>query len=663
MNGTDDSKKIKELIEALTSRLRGLKEKVSPSEIQTGKYYEAGFIPLIEETLKTINSSESLNPELNVMIRRFLAELSQYHILPESAVWPRRYLYEKTYLRKWEEPQKRFIYKALDSLYKTKGFKGWEDPAVADVREEFEDTFREFYSIRLSNAWQVDEKSNTESILTPENEAALKLGKTLVRLFYVEGLAAELLDAWKKYEEFIYLTPHYRDHLLHLVYDFLLGCRIFDGLLPSVHENWKYYTNKQISLDHFRVRIMRSWLIASLFHDIGYTAETLESLQKTLQKTFFSKVPGLMLSPLKLQKEEYILHELNDFLTMLSFIFTEDEFSFDFERLMEFKEKKYYPESLIFGAINSLLADQVAKLDHGVMSALFLLLTLKVDIHEFTMEEDEKESLDVRVNKFRRERSELLEDVASATLAIALHNMRQIDYQGLTIDFTSHPISFMLALCDQLHEWDRQSNWSRRDDPFKAVYGFDVFPALNDPKSLFEDKVSMTTLEGVEYQSDSFFHYLKTRINTYGEKPLNIESKLRQVVPLMQDIINKSKGSTNLEIKMTLRKWIDTSNLEPELKSILKALILNLTNDILTLIYVGGNKQTRGHYGDRIGDVWDGLHHLFHKNLSWGPAACILHGYKEDQVGLFFVAEYRSSMKEYVFDGTLKPKRKNQEER
>ena len=192
----NDAQKIKANIETLKLRVKALRGSVDGSEMQRGRFFDTGFIPLLQETLTMINESDCLTPDLNIDIRRFLAELSRYHILPACAVWPRRYLYEKTYRRVWEKPEYRFIYKAFDALYRRKGFSGWQDPLVEDTRKEFEETFKKFFSIRLSTEWDIENETYRESPLSLENESALELGKMFVRLFYVEGLAAELLDSF-----------------------------------------------------------------------------------------------------------------------------------------------------------------------------------------------------------------------------------------------------------------------------------------------------------------------------------------------------------------------------------------------------------------------------------------------------------------------------------
>lgn len=646
------SKVTEKLIETLESRIKSIQNKINTSEIQKGDYTQKGFIALLKETLMEVNKSQKLDRELHSRIRKLLATLTQFGILSSAAAWPRRYFYEMAYYREWEEPKERGLFKTLDALYHNRGFtKGWVDPKVSLARRELEEKFKSFYSIQPSVGWS-EEKEPVDI-----NQAALDLGRLLIRLFFFEGLAAELLEAFQSYEKFVYLARRrYRDHFVHLIYDFLMGCRILEGLLEKIHYNWKCYTDEVITIDNLRIRLMRSWLIACLLHDVGYSAETLEDLRETLQNQFFIKVPGFDLSELKLEIADYLEEEIDDFLRLLAFICAEDEFSFHFKQLNGLKGNEVYPEKLIHGSISALFADQLKKMDHGVAGALFVLLTLKIDIHEFTLEISDYNDKDMREKReeYREKRKEVLEDLFVGALAIALHNIRQRTYEGLTIDFRSHPISFLLMLCDDLHEWDRKSDYERTSEAFKAIFGFNVFPQIKDPNTLFIDKNIVTPVDGKSYETHSFFFYISDRVKAVFGKQMNVANELSNLLPSFRNIIQKFREPEEIkcEIEISLNKMKD---IDISKKILLKTLALNLTNDVITLIYVGGDPRKRGEEGDRILELWKTFHRLFFKNLSNGPAICILHGYQEESVEIFFTAEYDKALKSYVIEEKLRP--------
>jgi len=271
------------------------------------------------------------------------------------------------------------------------------------------------------------------------------------------------------------------------------------------------------------------------------------------------------------------------------------------------------------------------------------------------METDEKVNKKERDEIYRKERSKILEDVVVAALAIALHNMRQTVYKGLTIDFRSHPISFLLMFCDDLHEWDRRHDWNLTSQAFKAIYGFEVFQKLKSPKYLLNEKVETACIDGDSFETESLFKYLRHRVKAIDGKKIDIYRNLSILLPSIQNIIKKSR--TPEDIKYEIGKWIDSQNVELKIKILLKTLSYNITNDVITLTYVGGYERVRGNEGeDRVLSLWMTLNRLFSKNLSNGPSICILHGYDEERVELFFTAEYSTTLKCYKIEESLRPK-------
>ena len=283
------------------------------------------------------------------------------------------------------------------------------------------------------------------------NERCYEVCRMLMKVHYPEGLAMDLLYAWKEYEKSLWkVTPYYRDHFLHALYDFSIGKHFLAEFNEDICHNWRVLGRTHLPDEVLIERSERTWLLAALFHDIGYPAEKLCEFSRFARNKFFDKVPGMTLSDIKLVKSDSIKDDINELLTMMAYVLMDDEYSFTFRTYKRFVDGKTYPNKLIFDSIRALFADQIEKLDHGVVGALLVMLTLKIDIHELTLS-DKTNNYDALIV----ERNEVLEDVVVAALAIAIHNVRASAYPGLTIDYRTHPVAFLLSLCDELHEWER----------------------------------------------------------------------------------------------------------------------------------------------------------------------------------------------------------------
>jgi hypothetical protein len=82
---------------------------------------------------------------------------------------------------------------------------------------------------------------------------------------------------------------------------------------------------------------------------------------------------------------------------------------------------------------------------------------------------------------------------------------------------------------------------------------------------------------------------------------------------------------------------------------VMRAALVGITNDVVTLTFVGGDPAMKSQVSDRIRSLEKTLRKLLRSNLTDGPAVCILHGYDQQSVDLFLVAEYDEALKEYVF--------------
>jgi hypothetical protein len=652
-----DVDRLKQLLELLHARIDSTRRPLSFANAQQAGYSQTSFVDALDEALDILNNSEEFPHDVNKTVRSVLADLTRMQVLPSALAWPRRYLYQMSYRRESDPPHQRFIYRALNAQLRIRGLAGGlDDPAAVGLKTEVESKFRDFYAIRPNAGWA----KNPRSTAKDSGEAAFELARLLIRVFFVEGLAVELLDAFRRYEQILYFAREkYRDHYSHVVYDFLLGCRILDGLEHRVHENWSIYST-EIPTDEYYVRTMRSWLIASLFHDIGYAAEILGELRDQLQDSFFSHVPGFRLSELKLTKEEHIKDEVRDFLELLSLVFKEDEYSFSLQELgrVPGRDSARYDVG-IFSAMGALFHDQLEQLDHGVASALFLLLTLKVDTHEIAWQVDPSLPFAEKLQRrdewrasFRKRREEAIEDIMVASLAIALHNIRQTAYRGLTVDFRTHPIAWTLMLCDDLHQWDRKADWERTQQALTAVYGFNVYPRLSSPAGMLDKDTAQSTLDGAQFRQSTFLVFLLDRVKIFAGVRVSADHQdVRFMLSALEAELQNHEGESNETTCRALRAWLKEQRVPQWVKVILDVALITLTSDVITFTYVGGDVEKGwAEQDNRMRDIWQTFETLYSRNLANGPAICVLHGYDEDNVRLFFVAEYDEYRKEYVVD-------------
>ncbi|KYK37634.1 MAG: hypothetical protein AYK19_00085 [Theionarchaea archaeon DG-70-1] len=617
--------------------------------------------------------------EVKNCLRQVIEDLTFRDILTYNLSWPRRYLYERTCHGKLQEYKNGFIYKVLQSY---KSLNNLDEESLEKQWGEIDKAFKEFYEIVPASPCLRTKKSEEERKGKNLGERAFTISNTLLRIFFFGGVVVNLLKYWEKYEDLIYFAEEkYRDHCLHLFYDFLLGCVILEGLIPRIHHYWECYSGECVSLDEVYVRIMRRWIIASLFHDIGYTAQSLKNVSYKIRKEFFTKVPGFDIAELGFSKKPPD-EQINDFCTSLARILSEDEFSF--EPSDEAMDSYDYP---VYRAAVNLLTNQLDKMDHGVMSALFVLLVSRIDIHELTLDvnpDSKPRSHVILREKFKRERKKLAQDTEVAALSIAIHNMRQADVEGITIDFRSHPITFLLMLCDDLHEWDRKLEWKKKEEIITNVYGFDVRRRLDNPQQLFKREVKYGDGTEDETLFNFLFRYMvrkeelqkskdKEKLEGFKKELIEEIGELKRKGFLRKDLseqLEKLLGGEmpdNLEdIKKAIDVWLKNNKENEKLKDFVKKLkivrmaLMQLADDVITFIYVGGDEKKKGQEGDRVTKMWKTFKKLFIDNLSHGPAICILHAYNENEgneLEFFFIAEYDEALKVYRVDEELDPEK------
>ena len=485
--------------------------------------------------------------EFRNSLRQVIEGLTSENILTYNLSWPRRYLYEKACHGKLQGCKKGFIYKAFENYNK---FDKQDKKSLEKQWKQLDKAFKEFYEIIPASPCLRTMKSEEKKEEKSLGERSFNVINSLLRTFFFGGTAKNLLKCWEKYEDILYFAEEkYRDHCLHLFYDFLIGCVILEGLIHRIKHYWECYTGRNIEIEEVYIRIMRRWLIASLFHDIGYTAQSLKNVSHKIEKEFFAKVPGFDITELEFRQKPSE-EQIEDFCTSLARILSEDEFSFGSPSLRDGgkNEDSSYP---VYHTTVNLLTNQLEKMDHGVMSALFVLLASRIDLHELTLDvnpNSKRRSHKYLREKFKKEREKMEQDIEVAALSIAIHNMRQADVEGITIDFRSHPITFLLMLCDDLHEWDREPEWKRKEETITNVYGFNVFRRLDDPKNLFKREVRYDGKTEDETLFNFLFRYMvaQSRKEGYSKAELN---KFKNILSdeIENEFKNNKKNESDIE--------------------------------------------------------------------------------------------------------------------
>lgn len=255
-----------------------------------------------------------------------------------------------------------------------------------------------------------------------------------------------VIDGLPDFQAYIYATDEfYRDHIEHQIRvavlgNFLLSQRFNLGteetrLVNIVSSNMNYSrTGSNINEEDVR----KAWWVASLFHDIGMPVEKLaRNFNKVLKSDLAEAYQDLNLN----------VPEINDPIP------DEDRNRSFFEVLTEgFSRPVQRKLKMALGW------EREAKVDHGAVSALFLLKSIP-DITS----SDTREIKDFLESKYQ--------PYLIAAKAILLHNLYQED-NCVEIDSLRNPLAYLLICCDEMQEWGREVNIKDRrllDPRFRKV--------------------------------------------------------------------------------------------------------------------------------------------------------------------------------------------------
>jgi hypothetical protein len=207
---------------------------------------------------------------------------------------------------------------------------------------------------------------------------------------------------------------------------------------------------------------------------MGYIAGKLNEIGKEIYKQFFKNLPGLecLHFELKMDSDDKIYSE---YLNLMEKVFRENEFRYYRER--ETDERAVRIEKAMgemdHGAITSYLFWNTIQHDIGNIR-LTPIETIKAQmfigarissyysenpdgptstIHKMYSDDDYLLAIDNDVENDEKFKQEVKEDIDIAAYAIALHNLKSYT----RTNFVTHPVTFLLILCDELQQWGRVS--------------------------------------------------------------------------------------------------------------------------------------------------------------------------------------------------------------
>jgi hypothetical protein len=302
-------------------------------------------------------------------------------------------------------------------------------------------------------------------------QGMLSISHTLMSYYLSEELMLALLHDWYDLQTILFpLDEEYRDHLLHQFYVFLLGCTILSTLQDSIVRNWKHFEIRPIQ--EMQRRTFRSWMSAALFHDVGYVLSKVKSIEDKICERFFPFMQGIKYQAFSTQIGSMSSgSKLHSYMVSMKKIFENNEFTYSRGRQSRKKEDTSDAalilkalEDMKHGAVSSYLFWNT--IQHDIVNIpqrpinLFRYV-LQAAINKRTMAyspsdpphsaiADAQENDNKLHSTFKQE---ILEDIDVAAYAIAIHDLKGYS----KINFYTHPIAFLLVLCDELQQWGRTS--------------------------------------------------------------------------------------------------------------------------------------------------------------------------------------------------------------
>ena len=301
--------------------------------------------------------------------------------------------------------------------------------------------------------------------ITPENKSEEIQEK--YDLVSEPNTLLDLVEIMEKYERNTgELIERQRDHFIHSVNVFLLGLAVYsqntnyqdifqEYIKSSPYDKYYRMENGDLSNEEFLYR----WGIASLFHDIGYPFEI---IGKQLNKFINDGIKSISNSyDVEVSIDFKDFNQFNSIVKLDPYDFA-DEYRANFKRskvLDLFKPTEIMAHKiahdfqfnhsqfkLITNHLNSFIFYMKENnfLDHGFFSAILVL-----------------NSYGNLIQKYSKNNNFFFYPIVDSATAILLHNYYNKTLQKEPFNLPamapeSNPIAFLLILCDELQEWNRQ---------------------------------------------------------------------------------------------------------------------------------------------------------------------------------------------------------------
>lgn len=279
---------------------------------------------------------------------------------------------------------------------------------------------------------------------------------------YKENPFLKLPQIMKQFEENAgCLLEKHRDHYIHTVNVFLLGLAIYEKNNNFKSNFYEYALNKNNYPDSYSTEneeFFYRWGLASLFHDIAYPLEiTLKQIDKYLD--FIWSYPDEIIKGSKIKME------LSDFEKFINLPLIKPDSRFEDEFFKKYNKHRYKFHN-----------NAISILSQSISSNFGLHINeIKKNIHNFVESMKEKSFIDhgfysaviilrwyyYLVKTTNWNPSYFYFPVADSASAIFLHNyykhgLMKKPFHLESMKAKSHPIAYLLILCDEIQEWNRK---------------------------------------------------------------------------------------------------------------------------------------------------------------------------------------------------------------
>ncbi|MFA5523144.1 MAG: RyR domain-containing protein [Tissierellales bacterium] len=385
----------------------------------------------------------------------------------------------------------------------------------------------------------------------------------------------DLLDVLKSYEEnAATLIDKQRDHYVHSVNVFVLGLAIYaqnKNLRTIIEEDHEKNSKSREKYESSRKEFLFKWGIASLCHDVGYPVEITNNQIKKFIK-LVSDVDGENKSA-----DPYLAFKDFEVLNRVPTISIDDNSIADLNHIDPNKALdllSYNIQSRLgtdLETTKKYLSDFLSNMqkfgfvDHGFYSSIILL---KWYGHMLQMSGI---SSDVLYN-----------EIVDAAGAILLHNyyknvLMKEPFSLGALTPEKHPYAYLLILCDELQEWNREaygiedkkrvladgSRLNMTETQMAITYlapkgamerGFAekkeaLFNSVIDIKALFKDGIKVECLAG----SDLYIETIQEQDVKIAPRPLLIN--IEKIAKSIHADYNKNQIERNPDIELKHPTW------------------------------------------------------------------------------------------------------------